>query len=136
MHCSMPAMQSLKFGCLPEEPEPIGNVALKLNPMPTESEEILLLPLKIVIFKFSRKRGIKILVPKGRHTVFENATTTAFDFLKQAVLRMASLPTRKTGVKLSPTFAFEDGDANSPAIDWQPNLVESMRVVGWVSFSE
>eukprot|EP00946_MAST-07B_sp_MAST-7B-sp1_P002687 g2687.t1 len=35
---------------------------------------------------------------------------------------------------ISLIFAFRDGDAIDPTVDWQPNLVESMRVQGWVSF--
>ena len=31
-------------------------------------------------------------------------------------------------------FAFDDGDALDPSIDWQPNLVESMRAQGWINF--
>ena len=72
----------------------------------------------------------------GTLYVMKRYNDTSFRFMEIGCMETGVVVQRRNIllVWIGFLFHFEDGDALDPSIDWQPNLVESMRAQGWVNF--
>ena len=61
---------------------------------------------------------------------------SSFRFIAVGELENGEIMRRNNRIlnAISFLFALREGDAIDPSVDWRPNLVESMRVQGWLSF--
>jgi hypothetical protein len=132
--CQRLCKRKARAFCL-KNPAPNGNVELELsmseeNPLEANDQEMF-------AFDDDDDDDSNYWKKYGILYVLKKYDDDGFRFLEVGRLENGKVYQReKLALQaFSYIFAFEDGDSNNPAIDWQPNLVESMRVVGWVNFS-